>query len=648
MAFGTARLSGRIRIPRAVTPALSGTITVRADPAASFGGTVLVSRALARACLAPERHVGCAVYLGLGGVWTRADTARGTVEWGRGRNTTEDWARFTLVDSRCARFHASSIAAGGVPVLIQMRLRTNEVDVTETVFSGETVPTSNADALRPAGTFTAKGLSSAWGKRGRRGTVRSGALAGHRRGDLVRSWAAAAGLETTGMVIPDGGEIAKRAELISLSGAELLARFRLVEGWQYRPAVSGAIEVLEAGYSDGPSRFDFGPETYAAFTELLPDNPATFYTLTGAQLERPTRRTATVNAGETMVSVTFEGAAEVFRTWRHGSGLSEKLHEVTTEYNRTADGLITGQMRSRKHVVTGWVNPETAVAVGVLCADGKYHPTPDWVWQVEGITDEALTWDGCELREKTTTIKRWYAPLGFRTHVPSDCLRVNGEYRYGASGSADELVEVAKEIATYGGGSENIIVFGWVVYGLETVVGATAPAEAYQLVNALGHTITGAVSPVSQMIGANGALLEAPAIASGSPAASPTEPVHQISPMQLTFEVCGTGYPYAETAITVEEAQSMEELQTAADVLTETLGPRYLVDHWGLLGLDVADPCTLTGMLARDGETHATERVRNLYLKPMLVDDVAYSYDFATGSFRQKTHLLCPWKRSRT
>lgn len=656
-----ATLSGRCLVPRATTARLTGTVTLEAEPVASVTGTVTLSRAMADACLAPERHVRCLVYLGIGGAWVLADGLTGTVEWGRSRNVVTDWARFTIADSRTARFHASSVAKGGVPVRIDLRVRSHWKDATKTVFVGRTLSSSNEGAMTPTATYRAEGLAGAWGKAGRRASVRQGALSGGRRGAVLKAWAQAAGLSTVGMVIPDGGSVPKAVDLVSVTGQALLDEFALVEGWSFRPRTDGTIEILEAGFSAGASRFDFTPETTdSAPLEQLPDRPVTYYTLTGTTIDESKlgqRQTVTANAatpsGTAQVSITYEGDVEVFRTWREGSQLEEKRHEIVTEWNRTADGLPTGQMSRRRHVVTGWVNPECAVALGVLCWDGRYHLTQAWAWQLESEVLEELTWGDCSIERKTTTTRRFYAPLGFRSNPPDDCLRQDGTYRSVEPGqTTDALIEVAKEIVDYEtDGSETakrVEVWGWVPDGYENAVGPPSvdtAKERYWIANVLVGAQAQGYSGVSS---ANGGALAAAGQGSGAPRANATEPQHKTKPMQLTFEVADSGFPYREASMTIAGAQTLAELQVAAEVLSEEgLGTRYALQHAGIVGLEPADPVTITGALKRDSETGTAERVRALVAKAARVDDISCSVDVKTGAFDQKTSVLVPWRKTR-
>ena len=657
------QLSGRVLVARTATPALSGTVDIPAEPAASFGGTVSISRAMQIACSGRTRHVRVLVYIGVNGAWTLLDGLTGRVEWGQTLDVVSDWARFTVADQRACRWHASSLAAGGVPVRIDLRVRTNEADSTQTVFVGRTLSGSNADALRPKATFRCEGLAAAWGKRGRHASVSRGARSGYRRGDALKAWAAAAGLPTVGMVIPDGGRCVKAIDLVSETGQSLLERFALVEGWHFRPRTDGTIEILDRDYVNGAARFAFTPTTYDSLGETLPDRPITYWTLTGTQIDESRlgqRSTVTANAstpaGSASVSVTYEGDVEVYRTWTEGIGrgqLQERKHEVFTEWNRTADNLPTGQMKSRRHLVWGWVNPECAVALGTLCWDGKYHLTQSWSWRIVQEIVETLTWGDCTIERKTTTTKRYYASLGFRSNPPANCLRQDGTYRSVDAGQTeDALIEVGKEIADYKtDGSETakrVEIWGWVPDGYESAVGpppADTAKERYWIANVL---VGAAAASHAGVRAANGGALSSSSAGAQVPRANGTEPQHKTDPIQLTYEISGSGFPYAEGSATVAEAQSVPELQVAAEMIAESqLGTRYPLDHAGLVWLQVGDPVTVTGISSRDAATGTVTAVRNLAARAGYVESMDLSVDTASGAFDGKTTVLVPWRAQR-
>lgn len=663
-----AYIRGRVTVARAAGAYFGGDVSLRGDDGAYVSGWVSLGTALSDSCAAATRHVGCTVSLSIGGAWVPLDGVTGVVSWGRSLDVVADWARFSLADSRVARYHASSIAAGGMPVRIDLRVRSTSGDATVLAFLGTTVASSNAEPLRPVASMRAEGLATAWGRRGRRASVTRPAAQGMSRGAVLAAWATAAGLSTDGMVIPAGGRVSKAIDLVSLTGQDLLARYGLVEGWHFRPRTDGTIEILEAGYTDGGSRYDFTASNYYSLAERLPDRPATYYTLTGAQLDEEklaqrrtvTRNGATASGGSVEVTIQYEGAAEVYRTWRTDAGtLRERKYEVTTEWNRDAEGRPTGQMSARHTVVSGWLNPEVALVDGTICYDGKYHLACSWTWGVMQTIDEALTWGDCYLEVKVTTAKRYYAPLGLSSNGAANCLRQDGSYRSVAAGqTADALIETSKEVVEYQADDSTTVkrveVWGWGLDGEETDAGppaVTVPVESYRVVQLLAGAAARnyAGGYTASAAGANGGVTSQ--AQSGAlprpPAARANEPQHRLDPMQLTFEVSGSGYPYAELDATIAEAQTMAELRMAAEVIAAVqLGTRYAVEHPGVAGLEPGDPVTLTATLKRDSLTGDEERVRALDAVAGYVDDIEWSYDTASGAFDARTEVLVPWRRT--
>lgn len=664
----TAAIRGRVTLARAEGAHFGGAVTLRGNDGISFGGTVTLGTALSDSCAAATRHVGCVVSLAIGGMWVPVTGVMGVVSWGRSLDTVADWARLSLADSRVARNHVSSLAAGGALVRIDLQVRTASGDATVLGFVGLTVASSNAGALTPVATIRAEGLATAWGRVGRRASVARPAASNIPRGDVISAWAGAAGLSTDGMVIPAGQRVWKAIDITSVTGLDLLTRYALVEDWHFRPRTDGKIEILEAGYTGGASRFDFAPENYYALSEVLPDRPATYYTLTGAQLDedslggrRIVSRNGTTAGGAAIeVTIEYEGSAEVYRTWRTGIGtLDERRHEVTTTWNRDAEGRPTGQMATRKTIVTGRVNPEAPLSTGTPCFDGKYHASCSWTIGTVGTVDEVLTWGDCYLQRKVTTATRYYAPLGLRGNLAADCLRQDGSYRSVTFGqTADVLMETSREVVDYEADDSTTVkrieVWGWGISGDDSEAGppvVTVPLETYRVVQLLAGVAARdyAGGYLAGASGANGGTTAQQHIGSvpRPPAASATEPQHRLNPLQLTFEIEGSGYPYRELNATIAEAQSLAELATAAEVIAASqLGTRYTVEHPGVAGLEPGDPVTLTATPKRDSATAGEERVRELDDTAAYVESVEWTYDTASGAFDQRSTVLVPWRRT--
>lgn len=641
-----AQCGARVTATRSTAAQVGNVVTPGTNNPAQCGALVPVSRAAALGYLANTRYNGLSVWAYIGGAWEELLGIRGVVEWSNGTLDKADaYARFTLADDRVARFGASTISAGGIPIAIYVSCYSASGGAEWREWCGVTQASSNTENLLPAAQIQCEGWQTVLERQ--KGAAQ--AEPGSTRGDLILSALSGIGFSASGLLIPDGKTLTIPVDLAKTTPAELLRKVGEMEKFHWRCISDGTIEILPDSYLLGPPTIALDDDAIYTLTEQLPNRPPTSWTLTGvtpsprSEAGRNTVRATNPDApagSEPVVTVTYDGDVEVYRCIEEPG---VRKTERWRTWVKNVLGQMTGQLEAERTLVTEWFSPECGVNHGVAWSDGRYRlEASPGVFRPVREVYTTLTWLGCYLVGQTTTVKAYYGPLDSYGYTRADCLRWNGEYRT----PTDTFTEIGREEITWyindTGVTQRIASYAWADNGYFTRSDPpdpdiTIPTESYKLVNVsvLSSTaVQGAGDATQTSQGAGGgATSQQGGELVKVPSASPTRPQQTIVPAQITYEVTGTGYLPWSTQEVCDLAQDTEDLLNIARRRASIeLGTREPLTMPGVKGYMAGEPLSIT----------AAERT--LDKAGAYAESVVHRFNLQTGEWTMTVVPLIPMR----
>lgn len=474
-------LAGTAIAERTETAELSGTATVDADPEYYLAGTAIVDRSSVMAWAARRRWGATRVLLGD----EAEDMVRvqGDVQISRDAASPVATASFQLTDDRCAYFAPDSVATGGIPVTIRVRLETETAKADTQVFKGLTEAAPNEGAYVPTAMIQCGGEGSEWLVPGV--CLDIPAFAGMTRLDAFKEAARSMGVDPARII---GGEEWRLFRLpLRVSGIslwELGQRFARMEDCFLR-TVDGNLEILPARKVVGPGAapvFDFTGDNYSSDAETPPNRPTERRVLStiglpegavsaGTEIVTPELYYGTTSAGvyweRRIVTTTVNGVlirqrAEewrdaaipgetpgptAFRLWRLTE--TEKVWGTTTVEGVS---LRTSRLVSEDTTVHEFFSPPCRTADGYVWAGGlgrRVDATATWQITERDVTTYAYgAAPECILEAKTTRRGRWYSELASGGETYDDgSVRADAAYQW-TSETATPPHELVEEVNT--------------------------------------------------------------------------------------------------------------------------------------------------------------------------------------------------------
>lgn len=629
--------SGSATVARTETAMLTGTATVTATPSVYVSGTATVDRTSVAAWAARVRRTCTRVFLGD----AAEDMARiqGDVGITLEKDSPAAMASFQLTDPRCAYFATGSLAQGGIPVSIRVRVATELAESDDMVFRGVTEAAPNTGANVTTATIQCAGEGAEWLEE--RGCLSLPAFAGYTRLEILKAFVEAAGIDSTRV---HGGEdwpvVSLGMDLSGLSPWELAGRFCELEDC-YRRIEGGDLYLIPAREVIGALAvpvFDFTPDNFLSVAETPPNRPITKYVLSAVGVpeeilaggseettpeivggtdsagKRWETKTLTTTVNGVTVSQRIEEwkdveipgvtpSASAFRLW--------KLTVTETDWGTVTVGgvaLRTARIVEQRTTVTEWYSAPCRTASGYVWSDGTRHLANAATWQVTSTEVTTSTYDAapsCLLTAKTTRRGGWYSEIVVSGQVyDGGEERADNAYLW-ISDAATPPFELTEE--TYAEETSDTlkaVLSETVTSGWRVPPGSASVAELWgerEGSRTRWQTTpgSGVISEATAEFFVDGSTKYASKIYSGTlPAlarAADDIPQFRTVPLVLTAEADGSGLAVSPHTETPWGAESMRDLENVArQRLRHQQSPTVTISHPANPHLRLIDVITVT------------------------------------------------------